>query len=78
MINRCKNFLSNYGDIDVINNYSERLKDVGIYNTPKFLEMFNEYKFIICIENSCSNGYITEKFSIAIMQKQYQYIMVVK
>ncbi len=61
MINRCKNFLSNYGDIDVINNYSERLKDVGIYNTPKFLEMFNEYKFIICIENSCSNGYITEK-----------------
>ena len=37
------------------------LKNVSCYHATELLNIFNEYKFIICLENSLSNGYITEK-----------------
>lgn len=37
------------------------LKNVSCYHATELLNIFNEYKFIICMENSLTNGYITEK-----------------
>lgn len=45
---------------DYIKNIEE-LKDVSCYHSIQLINEFNKYKFIICFENSLSDGYITEK-----------------
>lgn len=37
------------------------LIDKSCYHSPELIKVFSFYKFIICFENSKSNGYITEK-----------------
>lgn len=46
--------------IDYIKDYSE-LTNKSCYNSIELINVLNKYKFILCIENSYSNGYITEK-----------------
>lgn len=43
-----------------IKNITE-LKNISCYHSIPLLNEFNKYKFIICFENSLTNGYITEK-----------------
>lgn len=45
---------------DHIKNITE-LKNVSCYHSIELLNEFNKYKFIICFENSLTDGYITEK-----------------
>lgn len=47
--------------IDNIDKYTDEISDKSCYNSPEIINVFNQYKFILCIENSYSNGYITEK-----------------
>ena len=61
IMEKCKSILQKYGEVDTIANYRRELQGTHIYNHPKFLELFNRFKFIICIENSPGDGYITEK-----------------
>lgn len=50
------------GKVDNISMYTDYLKNKSCYNSIELLKVFNQYKFIICFENSyISNGYITEK-----------------
>ena len=52
--------MSQLGPIETISQYPQ-LKNVTCYNSLELLKVFNQYKFIICCENSNTNGYITEK-----------------
>ena len=61
MMEKCKHLLQKYGEVDTILNYRNELNGTHIYNHPKFLEVFNRFKFIICVENSNIDGYISEK-----------------
>jgi len=60
-INIFKNEMEKYGTIDDIRMYSHQIKNKSCYNSIELLEVLNKYKFIICFENSYSDGYITEK-----------------
>ena len=40
---------------------NKELQAVNCYNSYELLKLFNQYKFIICFENSNTKGYITEK-----------------
>lgn len=53
--------MSQLGRVDHIHSYDNILADKSCYNSPELLDVFNRYKFIICVENSNTNGYITEK-----------------
>lgn len=53
--------LKNINNIDYINYYDDIIKDKSCYYSIELLNIFNKYKFILCIENSYTNGYITEK-----------------
>jgi hypothetical protein len=44
-----------------ISRYSHILGQESCYHSEKLLRIFNNYKFILCYENSFTNGYITEK-----------------
>jgi hypothetical protein len=59
--NKIINILSQIGRVDHISSYDHVLVDKSCYNSPELLTIFNRYKFIICFENSNTNGYITEK-----------------
>ncbi len=48
------------GTCDSIKNIPH-LKTTSCYHESSLLTVFNEYKFILCFENSFSDGYITEK-----------------
>ena len=53
--------LEKINNIDYINYYDDIIKDKSCYYSIELLNIFNKYKFILCIENSYTNGYITEK-----------------
>lgn len=59
--NQTLNVLSNIGQVDNISNYKELLHDKSCYHSNELLNLFQSYKFILCFENSLSDGYITEK-----------------
>lgn len=61
IMEKCKAILQRYGEVDTIANYRNELNGTYIYNDPRFLKVFNRFKFIICVENSPGDGYITEK-----------------
>jgi hypothetical protein len=54
------NKLKSIGECDYIQNISE-LKDKSCYHDQTLLNIYNQYKFIYCHENSITDGYITEK-----------------
>jgi hypothetical protein len=53
--------LSTIDKVDFINMYDDILLDKSCYNDETLLKIFNQYKFIVCFENSKTDGYITEK-----------------
>ena len=53
--------LSNMGNVEFITNYKSILDDKECIHGYHLMKFFNQYKFIICFENSHTNGYITEK-----------------
>lgn len=55
------NELNKIGKVDHISLYDNLLLNKSCYNSPELLQVFNKYKFIMCIENSKTNGYLTEK-----------------
>ena len=46
---------------DHISLYDKEIGESSCYNPPELLNIFNQYRFIICFENSYNSGYITEK-----------------
>jgi hypothetical protein len=54
------NLLKNIDDIDNIFMYKE-IENKSCYHSVELITIFNKYKFILCIENSIGEGYITEK-----------------
>lgn len=59
--NKILTLMSQLGRVDHISQYDSILSKKSCYNSPEILKVFNRYKFIICVENSKTNGYITEK-----------------
>jgi hypothetical protein len=59
--------LSKIGQIDSIEQYN--LSKYSCYHSDELLRLFNQYKFIICFENSNTNGYITEKIFNVFLSK---------
>lgn len=59
-INRKLEIMMNIFKFDHIKNIKE-LKNKSCYHSNELLNVFNNYKFIICFENSLTDGYITEK-----------------
>ena len=53
--------LKKIGKCDSIKDYSEKVGKKSCYFSNELLNLFNEYKFIFCSENSFTDGYITEK-----------------
>ena len=54
--------ISNIGyNFDHISMYNDQILNTSCYHSKELLEVFNKYKFILCIENSYNPGYITEK-----------------
>ena len=53
--------LSKIGDVDHIEIYKDVIGDSSCYHSEELLNLFNKYKFVLCFENSFTNGYITEK-----------------
>jgi hypothetical protein len=49
------------GKVDFIAQYNSQILSASCYNSPQLLEVYSQYKFIICFENSYADGYITEK-----------------
>jgi len=56
-----RNILSHMGTIDDISMFDRQLGSSSCYHSPELLNLLQEYKFVLCIENSYSDGYITEK-----------------
>ena len=48
-------------NIDNISQYSEQIETESCYHSQKLLNVMNKYKFILCVENSYTYGYVTEK-----------------
>jgi len=53
--------LESIDKIDNISMYDEEITNKSCYHSVELLNVFNKYKFIICVENSYADGYITEK-----------------
>tara|TARA_B110000037_G_C17087280_1_gene492488 strand:- start:1026 stop:1961 length:936 start_codon:yes stop_codon:yes gene_type:complete len=53
--------ISFLGDIDNISLYNDILSNKSCYHSQELINVFNKYKFILCIENSYDDNYITEK-----------------
>lgn len=60
-INKFADIMRQIGEVNHISQYNDIIENDSCYNSPKLLEVFNKYKFIICFENSYNDGYITEK-----------------
>ena len=58
LFGRCNIFGRDH--IDFISDY-DILKNKSCYNSKELLTIYNKYKFVICFENSKTNGYVTEK-----------------
>jgi len=56
-----RNILSHMGTIDDISMFDTQLGSSSCYHSPELLNLLQEYKFVLSIENSYSDGYITEK-----------------
>jgi hypothetical protein len=52
--------LVKYGDVDSISNYPE-ITNKSCYHSKELLNVYSQYKFVMCFENSHNDGYITEK-----------------
>jgi hypothetical protein len=55
------NLLNNIDKVDNINMYDILIKKKSCYHSEELITIFNKYKFVLCIENSYDDGYITEK-----------------
>ena len=55
------NQLSKFGEIDFLDKYDNIIKNKTCYNSQELISLYSQYKFIICFENSKTDGYITEK-----------------
>lgn len=55
------NLLSTIDTVDNISLYDNVISRKSCYNSVELLNVFNQYKFILCFENSYQNGYVTEK-----------------
>lgn len=53
--------LKKYGNVEHISQYDQQILNASCYNSLELLQIYNQYKFIICFENSYNDGYITEK-----------------
>ena len=55
--------LTKLGRIDFLDQYeaSHNIKTLTCYHDTVLLEIYNQYKFVICFENSKTAGYVTEK-----------------
>lgn len=53
--------LQNIDNVDNINIYNDIIKSKSCYHSIELLNIFNSYKFILTIENSYDDRYITEK-----------------
>lgn len=60
-IDRFSRRLAQFYKIDDLNLYNNEIGNKSLYNSIEFLKVLNQYKFIICFENSYNDGYITEK-----------------
>lgn len=61
LINTFVNKLNDIGKIDHISIHHNSIIKKSCYNSIELLEVFNKYKFILCVENSYCDSYITEK-----------------
>jgi hypothetical protein len=61
--------LNTIDKVDFINMYDDILLDKSCYNDETLLKIFNQYKFVLCFENSKTHGYITEKIFNAFLAK---------
>jgi hypothetical protein len=55
------NTLATLGPVNHINDFSMLLRNKSCYNSNDLLKVFSFYKFVICCENSQTQGYVTEK-----------------
>lgn len=53
--------LSQLGTVDNISMFDDQLGTSSCYHSEPLLNLLQEYKFILCIENSYDDAYITEK-----------------
>ena len=60
-IQNIKKVLEKIGEIDNISMYNDIILNKSCYHFFELLNIFNKYKFIICYENSYTDGYVTEK-----------------
>lgn len=60
-ISQYVNILQTIDNVDNINIYIDIIKNKSCYHSIELLNIFNKYKFILTIENSYDDGYITEK-----------------
>lgn len=61
LINNNIKKINSIGHIDKLKNYKIKIENDSCYHSNNLLNLLNNYKFIICFENSFTNGYITEK-----------------
>lgn len=55
------NILNYIDKVDNISMYNILIKNKSCYRSDELITIFNKYKFVLCIENSYDDGYITEK-----------------
>jgi hypothetical protein len=53
--------IKHIGKIDHIGMHDDKVLHASCYNSIELLQIYNQYKFIFCFENSYQPGYITEK-----------------
>lgn len=61
VLNKYTSILESIDKVDNINLYNDEIVNKSCYNSIELLSVFNKYKFILCLENSKQDGYITEK-----------------
>lgn len=60
-IYRFANKIKHLGKIDHIGIHDEKVLHASCYNSIELLQVYNQYKFVFCFENSYQPGYVTEK-----------------
>lgn len=53
--------IKHIGKIDHIGIHDAKVLHASCYNSMELLEVYNQYKFVFCFENSYQPGYVTEK-----------------
>ena len=59
-IDNTRKLLGEIGQVDDISLYNDIL-NTSCYHSCELIDVLNKYKFVICFENSYSDGYLTEK-----------------